>query len=259
MIHDVPLLVESKRGLRVRRGDRGGGADRAAPRPARGARRPRDDAERRIALQASDEDRRKVATWVVDNAGDLADLEEQIDDDLARARSARPTNAGRRGREKRRLEAQCRESARRRTRELTVAPLRYARSVPEFELVTDMEPAGDQPEAIAGLGRRARATATRFQTLLGITGSGKSFTIANVIAQAQRPTLVHGAEQDRSPRSSPPSSGSSSRRTGSSTSSPITTTTSPRRTSRRPTPTSRRTARSTTRSTGCATRPPARC
>jgi excinuclease ABC subunit B len=61
--------------------------------------------------------------------------------------------------------------------------------VPALELVTDLAPSGDQPEAIegivSGLGR-----GDRFQTLLGITGSGKSFTIANVIARAQRPTLV---------------------------------------------------------------------
>jgi len=61
--------------------------------------------------------------------------------------------------------------------------------VPDFEIVTDLAPAGDQPEAIdalaSGLDR-----GERFQTLLGITGSGKSFTIANVIARAQRPTLV---------------------------------------------------------------------
>ena len=62
--------------------------------------------------------------------------------------------------------------------------------MPEFELVTDLAPAGDQPEAIAGARSRARERGDRFQTLLGITGSGKSFTIANVIAQAQRPTLV---------------------------------------------------------------------
>src|SRR3954447_14602596 len=52
-----------------------------------------------------------------------------------------------------------------------------------------MEPAGDQPEAIAALGQGLE-NGDRFQTLLGITGSGKSFTIANVIANAQRPTLV---------------------------------------------------------------------
>jgi excinuclease ABC subunit B len=61
--------------------------------------------------------------------------------------------------------------------------------VPLFDLVTDMEPAGDQPEAIAALGKGLE-NGDRFQTLLGITGSGKSFTIANVISQAQRPTLV---------------------------------------------------------------------
>jgi excinuclease ABC subunit B len=61
--------------------------------------------------------------------------------------------------------------------------------VPEFELVTDLAPAGDQPEAIDAL-VRGLDHGDRFQTLLGITGSGKSFTIANVIARAQRPTLV---------------------------------------------------------------------
>ncbi|HYL53551.1 MAG TPA: excinuclease ABC subunit UvrB [Acidimicrobiia bacterium] len=61
--------------------------------------------------------------------------------------------------------------------------------MPEFELVTDLAPAGDQPEAISALVEGVRR-GDRFQTLLGITGSGKSFTIANVIAQAQRPTLV---------------------------------------------------------------------
>src|ERR1700730_14967304 len=70
-----------------------------------------------------------------------------------------------------------------------VAPPRYDRSVQEFELVTDMAPAGDQPEAISGL-VEGLSNGDKFQTLLGITGSGKSFTIANLIAQAQRPTFV---------------------------------------------------------------------
>jgi excinuclease ABC subunit B len=61
--------------------------------------------------------------------------------------------------------------------------------VPQFELVTDLAPAGDQPEAIAALVDGVRG-GDRFQTLLGITGSGKSFAIANVIAAANRPTLV---------------------------------------------------------------------
>jgi excinuclease ABC subunit B len=61
--------------------------------------------------------------------------------------------------------------------------------VPDFELATDLAPSGDQPEAIAGL-VEGLAAGERFQTLLGITGSGKSFTIANVIAAAKRPTIV---------------------------------------------------------------------
>lgn len=58
-----------------------------------------------------------------------------------------------------------------------------------FELISDFQPTGDQPEAIKqlveGLQKGAKA-----QTLLGVTGSGKTFTIANVIQQVQRPTLI---------------------------------------------------------------------
>lgn len=58
-----------------------------------------------------------------------------------------------------------------------------------FKLVSDYRPTGDQPEAIeklvAGIARGDKE-----QTLLGVTGSGKTFTMANVIAQANRPTLV---------------------------------------------------------------------
>ncbi|HTP50199.1 MAG TPA: excinuclease ABC subunit UvrB [Anaeromyxobacteraceae bacterium] len=58
-----------------------------------------------------------------------------------------------------------------------------------FDLATQFEPRGDQPRAIgelvAGLGR-----GDRHQVLLGVTGSGKTFTIANVVARVQRPTLV---------------------------------------------------------------------
>ena len=61
--------------------------------------------------------------------------------------------------------------------------------MPQFELVSDFAPAGDQPAAIDALARGVE-DGERFQTLLGITGSGKSFTIAGVIARAQRPTLV---------------------------------------------------------------------
>ena len=58
-----------------------------------------------------------------------------------------------------------------------------------FELVSDFQPSGDQPEAIASL-VGGISSGDRFQTLLGITGSGKSATIAWTIEQVQRPTLV---------------------------------------------------------------------
>jgi excinuclease ABC subunit B len=58
-----------------------------------------------------------------------------------------------------------------------------------FRLVADYEPAGDQPAAIAALLENLQS-GLRFQTLLGVTGSGKTFTIANVIQALQRPTIV---------------------------------------------------------------------
>ena len=111
---------------------------------------------------------------------------------------------------------------------------------------------GDQPRAIDEL----VAGVTRgdpTQVLLGITGSGKTFTIANVIQKMQRPTLVIAHNKTLAPQLYG-SSGRCSPTTPSSTSSATTTTTSPRRTSRRPTRTSRRTRSSTKRSTACATR-----
>ena len=59
----------------------------------------------------------------------------------------------------------------------------------EFQLVCDMKPSGDQPEAISQLVEGLRAGLAH-QTLLGVTGSGKTFTIANVVQQLQRPTLI---------------------------------------------------------------------
>jgi excinuclease ABC subunit B len=61
--------------------------------------------------------------------------------------------------------------------------------VPDFELVSDFAPAGDQPRAIAELAAGVER-GDQYQTLLGITGSGKSFTIAGLIAEVQRPTLI---------------------------------------------------------------------
>jgi excinuclease ABC subunit B len=59
----------------------------------------------------------------------------------------------------------------------------------EFQLVSDFKPTGDQPEAIRQLAQ-GLASQDKFQTLLGVTGSGKTFTVANVIAETRRPTLV---------------------------------------------------------------------
>jgi excinuclease ABC subunit B len=59
----------------------------------------------------------------------------------------------------------------------------------DFQLTGDYKPAGDQPQAIAQL-VDGLASGLAHQTLLGVTGSGKTFTIANVIQQVQRPTLV---------------------------------------------------------------------
>ena len=61
--------------------------------------------------------------------------------------------------------------------------------MPQFELKSEFQPAGDQPKAIAALVRGLKE-GQRDQVLMGVTGSGKTFTMANVIAQMQRPTLV---------------------------------------------------------------------
>jgi len=59
----------------------------------------------------------------------------------------------------------------------------------KFELTSEYKPTGDQPEAIKALVEGLR-NKVPYQTLLGVTGSGKTFTIANVIAQINKPTLV---------------------------------------------------------------------
>ncbi len=58
-----------------------------------------------------------------------------------------------------------------------------------FELISEFTPTGDQPEAIRQLVQGAR-DGVQYQTLLGVTGSGKTFTIANMIAQLDRPALI---------------------------------------------------------------------
>ena len=59
----------------------------------------------------------------------------------------------------------------------------------EFKVVSPFEPQGDQPEAIAALSEGVKR-GDRLQVLLGVTGSGKTFTMAKVIEQVQKPTLV---------------------------------------------------------------------
>ena len=59
----------------------------------------------------------------------------------------------------------------------------------KFKVVADFKPTGDQPEAISELAEGITG-GERYQTLLGVTGSGKTFTVANVIEEVQRPTLV---------------------------------------------------------------------
>lgn len=59
----------------------------------------------------------------------------------------------------------------------------------KFKVVSDYAPKGDQPAAISALANGIHS-GEKFQTLLGVTGSGKTFTVANVIQEVQRPTLV---------------------------------------------------------------------
>lgn len=59
----------------------------------------------------------------------------------------------------------------------------------KFTIVSDFKPTGDQPEAIDALAQGIESD-EKYQTLLGVTGSGKTFTVANVIEKVQRPTLV---------------------------------------------------------------------
>jgi len=58
-----------------------------------------------------------------------------------------------------------------------------------FELISEYKPTGDQPQAIEKLVKGIN-DGEKFQTLLGVTGSGKTFTMANIIEQVQKPTLI---------------------------------------------------------------------
>ena len=61
--------------------------------------------------------------------------------------------------------------------------------MPKFQVVSEYQPSGDQPEAIAALAEGIE-NGLKEQVLLGVTGSGKTFTMAKVIERVQRPTLV---------------------------------------------------------------------
>src|ERR671922_598512 len=61
--------------------------------------------------------------------------------------------------------------------------------MPEFRIVSPHKPQGDQPRAIGEL-TEGLLRGDRYQTLLGVTGSGKTFTMANVVANVRRPTLI---------------------------------------------------------------------
>ena len=61
--------------------------------------------------------------------------------------------------------------------------------MPKFQVVSDYTPSGDQPQAIASLAQGVELGLNE-QTLLGVTGSGKTFTMANIIERVNRPTLV---------------------------------------------------------------------
>ncbi len=65
----------------------------------------------------------------------------------------------------------------------------------EFKIVSDYKPSGDQPKAIEDL-TKGIISGDKEQTLLGVTGSGKTFTMANVIEKVQKPHYHHFPQQD---------------------------------------------------------------
>lgn len=109
----------------------------------------------------------------------------------------------------------------------------------EFRLVSDFKPTGDQPEAIEQLVEGIKH-GDRMQTLLGVTGSGKTFTMANVIERVNRPTLILSHNKTLAAQLYAEFK-SFSQKTLSIISFPTTTTTNPRHTFHRPTNISRRT------------------
>jgi len=126
-----------------------------------------------------------------------------------------------------------------------------------FTIKSDYEPKGDQPQAIAEL-VEGIARSDRTQVLLGVTGSGKTYTMAKVIEATQRPALILAPNKTLAAQLYGEFKGFFPDNAWS-ISSLITTTTSRKPMCRAPTPISRRIPRSTSRSTACGTPRRARC
>ena len=127
----------------------------------------------------------------------------------------------------------------------------------DFKLVSDYKPRGDQGTAIHSLVRGLHDQ-EQHQVLLGVTGSGKTFTMAKVVESLNRPTLVMAHNKTLAAQLYHEFK-ISFRTTRSNISFPITTTTSPRLTSPPPISTSRKNRPSTTSSTSCGSRRRGRC
>jgi excinuclease UvrABC helicase subunit UvrB len=126
----------------------------------------------------------------------------------------------------------------------------------QFKLVSDFKPAGDQPRAIDQLVSEINKGA-KHQTLLGVTGSGKTFTMANVIERLQLPTLVISHNKTLAAQLFQEFKGYFPENAVEYFVS-FTTIISRKPIYRRPTRTSKRPPTSMTKSTGCASRPQAR-
>ena len=105
----------------------------------------------------------------------------------------------------------------------------------KFILTSDYKPTGDQPEAIRQL-TDGIERGDRSQVLLGVTGSGKTFTMANVIANVNKPTLILSHNKTLAAQLYEEMRGFFPQNAVEYTTSATTTTTSPRLTCRRPTP-----------------------
>ena len=135
---------------------------------------------------------------------------------------------------------------------------RPSRDTRRLKVVSEYQPTGDQPTAIAELVRGVEAS-ERDQVLLGVTGSGKTFTMAKVIEAVQKPTLILAPNKTLAAQLYGEMKGFFPDNAVEYFVSATTTTTSRKPMSRAPTPTSRKTRRSTSRSTACATPPRSRC